>query len=237
MSILKKLFPDFLKTGLKRFIYDIPYQSHYSQSGEDVVLKSIFWPRLEKGYKGIYVDVGAYHPVSKSNTYFFYQHGWSGINVEPNPKNLEDFARIRPRDKTLNLAISNDPSQKLYYCYVSDIGLMNHVTFEKPANGKFVEVQHVRLSELLDKNLPVGSQIDFLSVDTEGFDVEVLKSNNWQKYRPKVILTEVNVEEIKDIFETSEYKYLDSIGYKAIGKLPIVQDISTLLFIDRDFNF
>lgn len=235
MSFVKKLFPEALKNNLKRFVYDVPYQSHYSQAGEDVLLVSLFWSLLEKGYKGTYVDVGAYHPVSKSNTYYFYLKGWSGINVEPNPKNIDDFKRLRPLDVTLNLAVSNATDQHLYYCFSSKSGLMNYVTFTKPEKGDYKEIEHKKLEDIIAQHLG-DKKIDFMSIDTEGFDIEVLKSNNWQKYRPSIILTEVTGVELADVFETPEYIFLKEQGYNAIGKLPVTHSISTLIFADKDFR-
>src|SRR3989344_4572766 len=69
------------KILINTWFYDLLGKRSYSQSGEDMILRSIFDDKKE----GFYVDVGAFHPKLYSNTYYFYKRGWRGINIEPNP--------------------------------------------------------------------------------------------------------------------------------------------------------
>ena len=165
----------------------------YSQEGEDLLLNRIF----EGKEAGFYVDVGAHHPKRFSNTCFFYESGWRGINIEPNTHAIEVFAKQRKRDINLQVGVSQQHGELLYYEF-NDSALN---TFDKAlANEreattvyKIIGTQKIpvnRLDTLLERYLPVGTTIDFLTVDVEGLDLEVLKSNDWIKYRPHCVLAE-----------------------------------------------
>jgi hypothetical protein len=93
----------------------------YGQEGEDIILN-----RILNGYKdGFYIDVGAYHPVRFSRTKYFYDKGWSGINIDPNPDAISIFKNIRKNDVNLNCGISDTKVTLTYF------------TFQEPAYNKF----------------------------------------------------------------------------------------------------
>jgi len=93
-----------LKT--KKWVPDEMWNSRFSfsQFGEDLVLASLF--HRNNISQGSFVDVGAFHPIKLSNTYFFYRQGWRGVNVEPNPEGFRLFLDMRPADINLNCAVS-----------------------------------------------------------------------------------------------------------------------------------
>lgn len=74
------------------------------------------------------------------------------------------------------------------------------------------------LESLLDEYLPQNTAIDILSVDVEGLDLEVLRSNNWQKYHPKVVLAECWESDLESIYKDEIYLFLVSKGYKLFAK-------------------
>jgi FkbM family methyltransferase len=165
----------------------------YSQEGEDLVL----FRALEGKKTGFYVDVGAHHPKRFSNTHFFYKLGWHGINIEPNPLAAGSFANMRRRDINLQLGVSSQRGELEYYHF--DDPALN--TFNKElaverealTPYKIVATQKIRVERLdavLDAHLPSDVTIDFLTVDVEGLDLEVLKSNDWVKFRPHYIVVE-----------------------------------------------
>jgi len=165
----------------------------YSQEGEDRILARLFTDQSA----GFYVDVGAHHPLRYSNTYIFYLQGWRGINIEARPGSLQLFDQLRPRDINLELAISDKRESLTYYEFNDTAlnGFAKEMAFK--ANGtahyRIINtrvIQTVTLAEILDKYLPASQSIDFLSVDVEGLDEQVLRSNNWDKYRPRIILAE-----------------------------------------------
>lgn len=83
-----------------------------------------------------------------------------------------------------------------------------------------VAIQTVPLHSILDKYLPSHQEISFLSVDAEGFDLEVLKSNDWELYRPEIVLVEILEATTGDVFETEVHKFLISKDYTFYCKSP-----------------
>ncbi len=81
------------------------------------------------------------------------------------------------------------------------------------------------LEEIFEKHLPYGQEIDLLSVDVEGLDFQVLKSNNWRRFRPKFVLVEILGSSIKDIANSKEYKYLSGFEYEIFAKT-----VNTVIF-------
>jgi len=196
-------------------------KASYSQEGEDCVLMRYFEHQLT----GFYIDVGAHHPFRFSNTYLFYQQGWSGINIDAMPGSMLLFEQLRPRDINLEMPIS-ETKQKLTY-YVFNEPALNTFSKEEADRKdgyyhyklqKKIELDTYPLSEVLDKFLPEQQEIDFISIDVEGLDFEVIKSNDWNKYRPKMILIESLRSSIERTIDTDLYKYLDSQGYRFEAK-------------------
>src|SRR5689334_1853966 len=85
----------------------------YAQEGEDLVLRRF----VEERRTGFYVDVGAHHPTRFSNTYFFYEQGWRGINIEPAPEAAAAFIRLRPRDINLQVGVAEATGFRTYYIF------------------------------------------------------------------------------------------------------------------------
>lgn len=193
---------------------------YFSQNGEDIVLSKIFDEELfgEKKKQGFYVDVGAYHPFRYSNTLYFYRYAWRGINIDADDRFFNLFKFFRRRDLSLNLAVGLGKKKKRAF-YVFEDGAFN--TFDeklaksliKSGRSNLLEkkmLQVMSLGEILDENLEKGQEIDFMSVDVEGLDLEVLQSNNWDKYAPKVLLVEnlqdkQKVKKIEDFLQKKGY--------------------------------
>lgn len=186
-----------LLSRLKTLVRDrIPVgRLSYSQEGEDLVLARIFGEL--KVDRGFFVDIGAHHPARFSNTYYFYRKGWRGINVDPLPGTRKLFQRMRPGDITIECGVGSQEGVLKYFLF--DEPALNTFS-EQEARKKNVSPYHligtrqipvVTLRSILDKYLPEGTQIDFMSIDAEGFDHEVVVSNDWSRYRPRVVLVEL----------------------------------------------
>lgn len=209
---------------LKYFPIDqyLSLKSH-SQEGEDMVLRSFF--EGPKKYKGFFVDVGAHHPYRFSNTLFFYRKGWRGINIEPTPGAIKAFNILRRKDINLNIGISDRRDKLTFYCFnepalngfSKELSEQRNSTSKKYKIIKEIEVETYPLAEILDKYLPAGQKIDFLTIDAEGLDLIVTKSNNWNKYKPSYIAVEDTIEFTK-IFESEVYGYLKEQGYQLVAK-------------------
>jgi FkbM family methyltransferase len=193
------------------------YKNYYfSQFGEDVVLRVLVGSEQKKGF---YVDVGAYHPKHLSNTYFFYKKGWHGINIDANPRAVRLFDALRPKDTNVNAVISNSTEEHVFYSWDSVYDTISKTEAEKVRSKlgpeKFIgSVKTKTLASVLDSFLPANQSIDILNVDAEGHDLEVLQSNNWQKYKPRFLVVEYHETDIEKIMSSEKVKYLESLGYK-----------------------
>ena len=219
----KTLVPSFMYSAFQEYKLFIPksYSNRsYSQDGEDMILNSIF----DFKKKGFYVDIGAHHPKRFSNTYFFYKKGWSGINVDAMPGSMKFFKKIRARDINIEAAIAKESTEMTFFIF--DDTALN--TFERDlaqqriSQGyKIVKEKKIfttTLQELLSQNLVAASQIDFMSIDVEGLDLEVIQSNNWQVFRPNYLLIECLNFHINNIQSNETYKFLREQGYDFFAK-------------------
>lgn len=216
----------------KRELDKIDSLLSYSQEGEDKVLARFF----EYKNNGFYIDIGAHHPIRFSNTYLFYKRGWRGINIDAMPGSMEAFREIRTEDINLEIPIAFRREFLNYYIFNETAlntfskeeaekkdGLRNYKVI------KTLQLEAFPLSEILDKYLPSGQHIDFMSIDVEGYDFEVLKSNNWEMYKPDFILIESLRTTLDEIKEDKAYLFLKAYGYKLQAKT-----CNTLFFQKED---
>ena len=193
----------------------------YSQNGEDLILNRL----LENKEKGFFIDVGAHHPIRFSNTYLFYKKGWSGINIDAMPGSMTKFNKIRPKDINIECGVGLKNDQKTFYqfnetalnTFSKKEALSKNKDGYKIIKSNFLQVES--LENLLDKYMPRNTKIDFLNIDVEGKDEEVLISNNWEKYKPNYILVEILREKYIANPNSSIKKFLKSIGYIPINKI------------------
>lgn len=186
-----------------------------------MALRYIFFEHLRQT-KGFYVDVGAHHPTRFSNTYFFYLNGWRGINIEPTPGTSRLFNRYRPRDKNLEIGIATVKSRRTFFMFnesaLNTFDESNAIRTLESTSYSLISKQDIQvkpLSEVLSDHLSESQEIDFLSIDAEGSDVDVLHSNDWHRYRPKVVLFEDNgVAKGEDERLASGYDLLSLNGYR-----------------------
>ncbi|MCC7465471.1 MAG: FkbM family methyltransferase [Saprospiraceae bacterium] len=212
------------------------HQKSYSQDGEDMVLRS-FMETLPKGYRGFYVDVGAHHPVRFSNTYYFYRKGWTGINIDATPGSMTLFRWFRRRDTNLELGIGAEKGSLSFYCFDEPAlnTLSESVAEERASGGRYkikkkVEVPVLPLKEVLAMHLPATRKIDFFSVDVEGLDEMVLRSNDWKRFRPTFVLAEDAGFQLSDPERKGlgVYQLLTENGYVLVAKTQ-----RTLVFQDN----
>lgn len=197
------------------------WQVYYSQMGEDMILNNLFQNKNE----GFFVDIGAYHPVELSNTYYFYKKGWRGINIDATPGSMEKFKCLRPADINLELGVAGEEGEMNYYLFhnkalntFSENGLRYAKEQFNLEPFKIVKRKFMPLDKILDKYLPAPvTKIDFLSIDVEGADELVLRSNNFKKYRPQVICIEMHVG-YSDFMQTTLCKFLEGLNYHFAAK-------------------
>ena len=196
----------------------------FSQFGEDILLESFFG---RDNVDGFYVDIGAFNPIVISNTYLFYRKGWRGINIEPNPKHFELFPVKRSNDINLNMAVSDQKSTVKFSCdgVYSGIRDGDYLFTNRNPGAQVIEVETFTLKEILDKHLPTGKPIDFMTIDCEGHDFKVVKSNDWTTYRPRVVAVEQHGSSV----ESDVYELLARVGYRFYCKIGL-----TMLFIIKE---
>jgi FkbM family methyltransferase len=158
----------------------------YAQNAEDVVLRRVFLDRVT----GFYVDIGACDPVEDSVTKHFYDHGWRGVNVEPDSRFHAALAADRPRDVNLRAAIGRGETPLIFY----PTGTRGHGTLDaaRAAGLNAAEpemVSQMTLARILAEQAPAEG-VEFLKVDVEGWEEEVLASADWSKVRPRVVVVE-----------------------------------------------
>ncbi len=217
-----------IKEKIKKLILGYNrFSPSFSQAGEDMILRNLF----SKIQDGFYIDVGAYHPTAGSNTYYLHRfRGWRGINIEPNPEQINLFEKVRPSDINLNIGISTKSVKLNYYILKKESSTMNSFSLDflkkigqENSIEKIIEVQTYPLQYVLEEHLSKNKCIDLLDIDVEGLDLEVLQSNDWDKYRPKSIVIEIDV----DGFETNPVdKFLRNLGYKIVAMTPVSTQIN-----------
>jgi FkbM family methyltransferase len=229
---LKKILPKEI-TEILKLIFKKYSLSSYSQEGEDLILDRIFGNKNA----GFYVDVGAHHPFRFSNTYKFYLKGWRGINIDPLPGSMKLFNKFRKRDINLELGVGEKEDRLIYYMFNEPALNTFEEKLAKKRDGKngyyIVKKMPIKvypLSKILDKYLPKEQEIDFLNIDVEGKDFEVLKSNDWHKYRPKIVLVEILSSSIEEILENPIYLFMKENGYYLFAKT-----FNTCFFVENEF--
>lgn len=204
--------------GIEKRLYSHP---SYSQEGEDMILRRF----VGDGSIGFYIDIGAHHPYRFSNTYFLYHKGWRGINIDPLPGAMELFKICRPRDINLTLGIA------------ATDGALNYFMFNEPALNTFDKnlaksreshqykiidnqvIPVTRLETILENHQHQFRSIDLLTVDVEGLDLEVLQSNNWSKFRPRLVVVEsLQSSSVIDVMKSEIYKLLIDKEYALVAK-------------------
>jgi FkbM family methyltransferase len=161
----------------------------YAQNHEDILLERLFGSG-----PGSYVDVGAHHPVIDSNTYYFYERGWRGTNVEPLPHLHQLLTQHRPGDRNLPVAVSDCDGVVPFYELSDCTGLSTlspAVAEQHRRRGLVVAERRVAVRKLAD--LVAEHRIpepDFLSIDVEGHEEPVLRGAGLARWRPKVIVVE-----------------------------------------------
>lgn len=194
-NILKiKKYPYYFKIIKKRILKSNKKIS-YSQKGEDLIVDFVF--KVLKIEKPTYLDIGTNHPIKINNTYLFYKKGSRGVCVEPNPRLCKLIKKKRARDICLNAGISSEQKDITnYYMMSSDV--LN--TFSKKEADELIKTTNQTILNVVKIPLiPVekvinkyfdGKTPNFISLDTEGYDLKILKSINFEKFRPEIICVE-----------------------------------------------
>ncbi len=192
----------------------------YAHTGEDRIIESL----LKKSIRdtGFYVDVGCNHPTFISNTFSLYRKGWKGICIDGNERLIKKFSYLRPRDKAVHAVVSDQEKELEFIKYTNDVLSSVEPALEK----QYVEMgQQVAsrtkmnpqtLTQILD-TYKAPQTFDLLSVDAEDHDLQVLRSLNFAKYKPTLVVTEIDDFDLLALKKHPVFQLLASNNYKLEG--------------------
>ncbi len=203
----------------------------FAQEGEDLILSRMFGSMAA----GFYVDVGAHHPFRFSNTYLLYLRGWRGINIDAMAATVAAFQHWRPDDINIECLVSSSEMNWQFFEYdepalnTMSVDLVRRRQLDAPQYRvvRTITLRSRRLDALLAEHLPTGQRIDILNVDVEGHDLEVLKSNDWSQFRPRVIVVELLALGLEEMQKTDLYLFLSRQGYRLQSKL-----VNSAIFVE-----
>jgi FkbM family methyltransferase len=183
---------------------------YYGQLGDDCLL----WQFFQFKPTGYFVDVGAFDGIHLSNSYSFEQQNWRGICIEPHPDYYPLCAAARPGSICLEVACVGDDSQQQVSFQTESAGLFSGISVDEKrimdaykwrrvayTGIKTVTVKARTLASVLDEYLPPDTLIDFISIDVEGTEPEVLRGLDLKRYRPRVLVVESNTAEMSDVIQ------------------------------------
>lgn len=167
-----------------------PPMTSYTGNLEDVLLRRCF----EGVTDGFYVDIGAHHPTNASVTRWFYEQGWSGINIEPGD-GIVHLRADRPRDINLELAVSDREGETTFWVHSGNTGTsslldsVSDLVAERAGEIKPLQVRLSTLPAILDEHA-LGRHIQFLKIDAEGAEDAIISAADWLRHRPEVLVVE-----------------------------------------------
>ena len=187
----------------------------YSQHGEDGIILNLIGKK-----NGFYVDVGCNHPIKESNTFSLYvQQGWLGINIDANDTLTKEFTRTRSADTVLCNAVSDTEEELNFYEFHCDtISTVNKEAVDVRTNVSEIKqvrkVQARTLTNILREQIgDENKEIDLLTIDVEGHDMNVLRSLDLTIFRPKLIVIEIEDFDFANPFKNEVVSYLTGHGY------------------------
>lgn len=202
----------------------------YSQDGEDIIVTSLLKAQLLRENRQmsdvIYAEIGANHPISTSNTYLLYKkYNAKGVLVEADPTLIPNLKKVRPRDTILNCAISNTYAEEVVF-YVGRTPELSSLNADHIHSfGDFsgyggvsheIKVPNIHINILLE-NIP---PLDFLSIDCEGLDYDLIEAINFKKITPFIVQCEPS-EHFSTGNSNKIIKLMESRSYKLQAKTDI----------------
>ena len=209
----------------------------FTRYGLDLLLKHFF--RDKK--KGIYIDVGCFHPKLANNTYLLYKKGWRGINIDVDSYTIEIFNYLRPRDYNKQIAVS-DKSEVVDLYFYHDRSAINTLSKEMHESraGKVSTIKKIK-SETLNfiiENSPFkDNKINFLGIDVEGYEMNVLKGFDINKYRPDLIILEYIERTLKEKDQEFYNNKIQNLINSEIYKFMSLNNYSLINWVGFDLVF
>lgn len=190
------------------------FKRSYSQSGEDMIIDILF--KYFKIRKPSYLDIGAHDPTKFNNTYYFYKKGCTGVNIEPDPVLFEKFPARRRRDINLNVGVAAKQGSMDFYVFPGGtLSTCCKETAKRYADHvgqaeKTLKIDVVNVNDVIKENFK--TKPNFVSLDVEGLEMEILKSFDFQNCRPEAFCIET-VTYGECVKTTDAIEYMESVGY------------------------
>jgi FkbM family methyltransferase len=230
LMALARVIPAPMRTWIKDTVrlripqaYRKTFYGDTSQFGEVTVLKSLLPPGSVKWL----VDVGAHDGVAASNSLPLIRAGWEAILIEPLPANFAALQKLHganPRVRLVQCACAEQPGELPFYVHPdanggSFLGTLSHDQNKAMQWTQSAQTIHVKVERLTDvlQNAGCPQEFSLLSTDTEGFDLEVFRGLDFQKFRPQFILTEQYAEEPQK--DAAKFALLKENGYRFIRQI------------------
>ena len=201
----------------------------FAQQGEDLILDRVLTRVLNKDVfePHTYVDVGGYDAIDTSVTYLLYLRGWRGIVFDPSKSSLRSFNKYRKRDSFVNAVVGDEDGVNVeFYIPKRVLGDKSSTNTKYPNTTKLGEFNKVIFRQVnLNKELKRQGveKIDFLNIDVEGAELEILKNFNFDLFKPSVIAVEIHGNNLEECLETEEVKLILEKGYQFVGSAVITQ--------------
>tara|TARA_B100000035_G_scaffold308193_1_gene312497 strand:- start:615 stop:1325 length:711 start_codon:yes stop_codon:yes gene_type:complete len=213
----------------------------FSLTSIDLLISYIFRNKR----KGIFIDIGCNHPVYNNNTYLLYKKGWRGINIDLDEKSINLFNTFRKSDLNIKQAISSKAEEVDLYFYhnKSPINTINKdlVNFHKTKPKQIKKINTKTLNSIIMKTPFANEKIDFMNIDVEGHELNVLKGFDLKKYSPTIIVIEyldLNVKKLEitnfnlqNIINSEIYKYMINNNYTLVNWIH-----SDLVFVNNNYR-
>jgi FkbM family methyltransferase len=222
------------RTAIRASSLPATIRETYAQCAEDLIVESLLAARLaltgREPSSLFYVEIGANHPVQTSNTYLFYRkYGAAGVLVEANEELIPALRTVRPRDVVVHSAVSarSDPTLSFGKCELHELSSLALDHIESFGTGAGVDrtlVPNLHINDLLERYVP--KPVDFLSIDVEGVDLEILEAIDLSRFRPAVIQCEPS-EHFKPGTAWRMVEVLRDRGYLLAARTPV-----NLIFVD-----
>ena len=234
--MIKKLI-NYISIQKRKFKYQ---KQSYSFNGVDLIVNYIFKNKKE----GFYLDIGAQHPISNNNTYILFKRGWKGINIDLDKKNIDLFKIARPDDFNLNYAISDSEKEVdlFFYHESSPINTLSKKVsnFQKANVSQVKKIKTTTLDKILDE-ISLQHRIDYMNIDVEGYEEQVLKGFNINKFKPYVISIEyldlemnkleLTNNDINNLLNSNLYQFFIKNNYYFVNWLH-----GDLIFVHKDLR-
>ena len=204
-------------------------KKNYTVTGVDLLLDNFFKNKNIK--QGVYIDVGCNHPLFNNYTYLLYKSGWSGINIDLDFHCIDMFNHFRPLDFNRQVAISDvrGEADLFFYHNKSAINtLSKEMHLLRGSDAKEIrKIQTETLNNVIKESKFSDKKVNLLSIDVEGFELNVLKGFDFEKYSPELVVVEYidpamkkaefYNQNINNIINSELYNFMIDKNYKFIN--------------------